>query len=466
MRRVPPIGLRARPRYSRRALVAGAVRATVGLSLAAPGPSAARARGATATLLALSDLHAPYRRLPSLLAALRAAAAAAPGPVAILVNGDVFERGNVAALRSGGAPDWAFLSALAALGPLVVNIGNHETALIDDLAAVAARLRALGALPIGGPEDARTGRPFAPAVATLDLDGLRVAVLGLPAADPMVYRPAARALMRFPDPAAVAQAGIGPAMAGADALVVASHAGVAADRAILPLLPAHAFLLGGHDHLAFAEPGQGAARYAHLGYGGSAFGALTFAPGAAPSFAFVEVADDAPADPGLAALVAATLAEHLTPEDRAVVATLAAPLALPLAAALAAEAARLAAGADAALLNHTSFGAGLPRGPVSRYDFDAFLRFDDAICVGEMEGTALARVLARANQHDGVPLSARTGDYLHATRLAPEPGRIYRVAVNGWVAGKAAVYLGDEAVPFTALEGKRLRPETAAALAG
>lgn len=466
MRRVPPFGQKVRPRFSRRALVAGAVRATVGLSLAAPGASAARASPATATLLALSDLHAPYRRLPTLLAALRAAADSAPGPVAVLINGDVFERGNVAALRSGGAPDWAFLSALAALGPLVVNIGNHETALIDDLAAVVARLRALGALPIGGPEDARTGRPFAPSVATLDLGALRIAVLGLPAADPMVYRPAARALMRFPDPAALAQAGIGPAAAGADALVVASHAGVAADRAILPLLPPGAFLLGGHDHLAFAEPGQGAARYAHLGYGGSAFGVLTFARDAAPAFALAEVPEDAHADPTLAALVAATLAEHLTPEDRAVVATLPAALPLPRAAALAAEAARRAAGADAALLNHTSFGAGLPAGPVTRYDFDAFLRFDDAICAGEMEGAALARVLARANQHDGAPLAARTGDYLHATPLAPERGRLYRVAVNGWVAGKASAYLGDEAVAFTTLEGKRLRPETAAALAG
>jgi 2',3'-cyclic-nucleotide 2'-phosphodiesterase (5'-nucleotidase family) len=248
--------------------------------------------------------------------------------------------------------------------------------------------------------------------------------------------------------------------------VAASHAGVAADRAILPLLPPRAFLLGGHDHLAFAEPAQGAARYAHLGYGGAAFGALMLARGAGPSFARVEVPEDAPADPALAALVAATLAEHLTPEDRAIVATLPDALALPQAAALAAEAMRRAAGADVALLNHTSFGAGLPSGEVTRYDFDAFLRFDDAICAAEMEGAALARVLARANQHHGAPLAARSGDYLHATPLSPEPGRLYRVAVNGWVAGKAAAYLGDEAVAFTALEGKRLRPETAAALAG
>jgi 2',3'-cyclic-nucleotide 2'-phosphodiesterase (5'-nucleotidase family) len=466
MRRGPPVGHNVRRRFSRRALVAGAVRATVGLSLAAPGPATARTGDAPVTLLALSDLHAPYRRMAALLAALRGACRAARGPVAFLINGDVFERGNVAALRSGGAPDWAFLSALAALGPLVVNIGNHETALIDDLAAVTARLRALGALPIGGPEDARTGQPFAPMSATLDLGGLRVAVLGLPVADPMVYRPAARALMRFPDPLAQAEAGIGPAASGADALVVASHAGVAADRAILPLLPPNAFLLGGHDHLAFAEPAQGAARYAHLGYGGSAFGVLTLTRGAPPSFVMAQVAEDAPGDPALAALVASTLDAHLTPEDRAVVATLPAPLALPQAAALAAEAARRAAGADVALVNHTSFGAGLPAGPVTRYDFDGFLRFDDAICLGEMEGAALARVLARANQHDGAALSTRTGDYLHATALAPEPGRLHRVAVNGWVAGKAAAYLGAEAVDFTTLEGVRLRPATAAALAG
>jgi 2',3'-cyclic-nucleotide 2'-phosphodiesterase (5'-nucleotidase family) len=465
MRRFLARGQGPRPPLSRRAVVAGAVRATVGLSLAAPAAGRARTADAGATLFLLADLHSPYRRLPRLLGALRAARDATPGPVGFVVNGDAFERGNVAALRSEGAADWAFLAALAAMGPTVLNVGNHETALLDDLAQVAARLRALGVAVVGGPLDARTGAPFAPDSAALDLGGLRVAVLGLPVDDPAVHRPAARALMRFRDPVALAAAQAAPLAAAADALLVASHAGLAADLAILPGLPSGAFLFGAHDHLRLSEPEAGA-RYAHVGAWAEGWGVLRLSRGAAPAFAFAPLDDAAPADAPLAAAIAATLAAHLTSEDRAVVATLPAPLSPLAVAAAAAEGMRRAAGADAALVNHTSFGAGLPGGAVTRFDLDACLRFDDAIHAGDMDGAALAAVLARANQHAGAPASARTGDYLHATPLTPEPGRRYRVAVNGWVAGRAADYLGAEAVAFAPLDGPRLRAATLAALAG
>lgn len=466
MRRLTP-GIKAsRPRVSRRALVAGAVRAGMGLSLVAQGAARAADRAAGGAVFLLADLHSPYRRLPRLLGAIRAARAATPGPVAFVVNGDAFERGNLAALRSDGGPDWAFLAALAAIGPVALNIGNHETALADDLAAVVTRLEGLGVRPIGGPIDRRSDRPFAPEVARFDLGGLRVAVLGLPVDDPAVYRPEARALMRFRDPLARTLARIGPLSADSDRLIVASHAGVAVDRAILPGLPDGAFLFGGHDHLSLVAPETGPARCAHVGAWAEAFGVLRLSPGAPPAFARVPVADDSPADPALAALVAQAHAAHLTEEDRAVVATLPRPLSREAAAEAAAEGLRRAAGADAGLVNHTSFGADLPAGPVTRHDLAATLRFDDGIWVAEIEGAALAAILARANQHDGAPLSARSGDYLHAVAPRPEPGRRYRIAVNGWVAARAGDYLGPGAPHFVHVDGIRLRAATLAVLSG
>ncbi|HEY4584989.1 MAG TPA: metallophosphoesterase, partial [Brevundimonas sp.] len=76
-------------------------------------------------VLAMSDLHSAYERSAQLLAALRAEVRSRPIPHLIAVDGDIFEHGNVVSVRSEGAIDWAFLAALPAIAPTVVNLGNH-----------------------------------------------------------------------------------------------------------------------------------------------------------------------------------------------------------------------------------------------------------------------------------------------------------------------------------------------------
>ena len=69
-------------------------------------PLAARAQteGAEALLFTLADLHCAYARLPKLLEMIRAERDAADVPAAVLINGDLFETGNVVGLRSAGRP--------------------------------------------------------------------------------------------------------------------------------------------------------------------------------------------------------------------------------------------------------------------------------------------------------------------------------------------------------------------------
>jgi hypothetical protein len=50
---------------------------------------------------------------------------------------------------------------------------------------------------------------------------------------------------------------------------------------------------------------------------------------------------------------------------------------------------REAAGADAAFIGNTTFGAGLPGGAVTREEFDACVRFDGTIFTAEVDGARL-----------------------------------------------------------------------------
>ncbi|WP_372424500.1 metallophosphoesterase [Salinarimonas chemoclinalis] len=441
------------------------------LPLAAALPRGARAAPSVAgdvLLIVMSDLHSPYRRLPAILSAVRAIAAANPGrPMAILINGDVFERGNVAALRSRAAADWMFLEALAREAPVVLNLGNHETAILDDMASLPPEAAARGVALVSNLIDARTGRLFAPAVQRLALGGRRLAVVGLATDNPFVYRQPVRDTLVLVDPVDHAEAALAPLSAGADATVVLSHAGVVADKAILPGLADGTLLVGGHDHLSF-EHAAGATRYVHTGSWGAelAVVGIGFAEGADPRIDLahhaVGVADDA--DPDLAAAIDAILAEHLTEADRVVIADLDRARDLPESILLATEAVRAAAEADVAFLGHTTFGAPLAAGPLTAYDFDAFVRFDGDIRVAEVDGATLAAMLARANQHRAASLDARTGDFVHAAEIAVDPGARYRVAVNGWTATNQEAYLGTRDIAFVPVEGLALKAVVAEAL--
>lgn len=449
-----------------RRLVLKALAALPAAALAA-GPLRA-AEGSEAILLTMADLHSPYARLPGILAEVRSVMEAAGGrPAAMILNGDLFERGNVAALRSGASADWAFLRALSAELPVFVNLGNHETAIMDDMAWVAAAITGAGAQPIGSIVDRRTGRFFAPVSDRIGLGGIEVAMLGLASNNPFVYRQPARDTLTLLDPSAFADEVFADATGGADLPVLVSHAGVAADKTILPDLADGTLVLGAHDHLDFQHE-AGATRYVHTGSWGGQLAVIGLTRGADRVETTVEMRAIAPGggDPAIAEAIEAATSEHLTETDLAVIAERETALDLPASILLAAEAVREATEADIAFLGHTTFGAPLAAGALTRYDFDAFVRFDGDIRVAEVPGETLAKIMIRANQHRAASLDARTGDFVYAAEIDIDPAQTYRVATNGWTAINQTAYLGTEDLEFTPVEGAMLKAIVSEALAG
>ncbi|WJY20531.1 5'-nucleotidase C-terminal domain-containing protein [Fontisubflavum oceani] len=444
------------------------VKALAAAPLAASLPAMATAQdsGADAILLSISDLHSPYARLPALLQAVREIVASADAPVAMVINGDIFERGNVAATRSGASADWAFLASLAAELPLVINLGNHETAILDDMSVFVARATQLGAEVIGNLVDRRTGRFFAPVSTRIGLGGVTLAMMGVGTDNPFVYRQPARETLSLLDPVGFAQDAFADATGGADLPILVSHAGVMADRSILPGLDAGTLTLGAHDHLDFTHEEEGRT-YLHGGAWARNLGVTRIRRSGDGLSLSHEMRALPPSggDEALAAAIAAVKSEHLTDDDMAVITERAAALDLADSILLAAEAVRAASEADIAVLGHTTFGAPLAEGPLTRYDFDAFIRFDGAIAVAEVRGDVLAQIMTRANQHLAGSLDQRTGDFIHAAAFDIDPARTYRLATNGWTARNQDSYLGTSDLDFAEIDGLQLKAVVADALA-
>lgn len=422
--------------------------------------------GGDAVLFTISDLHAPYARMPALLDRFRSLRDAAGAPAAVLLNGDIFERGNVVCQRSGGAADWAFLEALAAEMPVVVNLGNHETAILDDMQSFLARADQAGIRVISNLVDRRSGRFFAPYADRLGLGGIDIALMGLAATNPFVYRPPVRETLTFLDTAQFVADAREDAQAGADLNVIMSHAGVSPDKTFIDTLPAGTVLQGAHDHLTMDLVHNGVT-YVHGGSWGTQIGVMTLTRGAdGVSVAYDTAAVDPVAgDPALTEIIAAQKAEHLTAEDREVLADLPEALDMHRSILIAADAVRLATEADVAMLGHTTFGAPLAAGPLTRYDFDAFVRFGGGLEVAEVSGAQLIEIASRANQFAATDLAGRTGDYVHVAGLDLAADRTYRLAVNGWTARNQASYLGTEDLAFAPVEGLELKAVVAAHLA-
>ena len=107
------------------------------------------------------------------------------------------------------------------------------------------------------------------------------------------------------------------------------------------------------------------------------------------------------------------------------------------------EAARSAASADAAPIGATTIGARLPAGDITRFAFDAGVRFDGPRFVAEVNGAWLKGMLRRANQGPATPFAERSGENLVvAAPVAIEDARRYRFVTTDWVARNAKSYLG------------------------
>lgn len=315
--------------------------------------------------IVISDLHSAYERIGQLLAAIETRIAADKAPHIILLNGDLFELGNAVATRSAGEIEWTFLTALAKLAPTVINIGNHEPDIDNDLANFVSRARALGITVLSNIIDKRSGKPYAPESAEVSVGERRVILTGLATNAINTYPKATREMLDIPQPVEWAKANL-PGIVKPDAInIVLSHAGVVADRDILPLLPDGTLLVGGHDHLNFVHE-QGATRYVHTGSWCTSMTVATFAaPGKAAAIETIAIDRGAPASPALKALIEQTLEKHLTAEEREVIGKSAKAMTVDEAGRHVAQLIAAKTGADVGFVGHTSFGAGLPEGRYS-----------------------------------------------------------------------------------------------------
>ncbi|MDB6115639.1 MAG: hypothetical protein JWQ62_2584 [Lacunisphaera sp.] len=445
-----------------------------------------------ALVLLIGDQHSAYERTAQLVAKVDELKAAHPGlPLAILLDGDTLEYGNIVARRSGGAVDFAMFAALAKRAPTILNLGNHEPEFYD-LAETVQRVQATGVTVVSNIVNHATGQPFAPASTKLNLGREEAVVVGVTTDHLSTYRVAVRpsldlanpvvwAKANFPilleveraDPSAPFSATDTRQRTGVSArhpsiAIVLSHAGVAADRQMLPLVPDGTLFAGAHDHLRFVQPvGRGV--YVHSGSWNEYLTLAWLRRDAvgAPRWEIeqVRLATAAPADAELAGFIRETKAKHLTAEDTAVIGRNAAELSPPEAARFVARALREGAGVDAAFIGNTTFGAGLPAGPVTRVDFDACVRFDGTIFVAEVDGGRLQEFLAAANQGPETPFGQRQGEFCFADGPSGiDPARRYRIATTDWGARNSAKYFGAAPLAWQELPGWKLKGLAAAAL--
>jgi 5'-nucleotidase / UDP-sugar diphosphatase len=432
------------------------------LLITAASAVAAATTGLEAMLVVVGDQHSAYERTAHFVAHIDRLKNENPGvPFAILINGDSLEYGNVVARRTAGAIDFAMFSALAQRAPTVINLGNHEPEFYD-VPETVRRIEATGALVISGNlREPGTGKPYARASTRLTLGAHQVTIVGVTTDLLSTYRVAIRPQLDLAEPVAWAKENFPalwrergpparnePSAGGTPALpIVLSHAGLRADRAMLPLVPEGTLFAGAHDHLRFVHR-EGRTVYFHSG-SWMEFMSIARLRRVDQHLQWevgqVALQADDPADPALAKLVRETLAKHLPPEETLVVGRLPRALGPTEAALFAVEAARAAAGADVALVGATTFGAGLPAGEVTRFAFDACVRFDGTLWVTEVDGVRMKKMLARTNQGPLTPFAERSGENLVA--VAPTevvPGRTYRFVTTDWVAKNAKTYLGDD----------------------
>ncbi|HKB56693.1 MAG TPA: 5'-nucleotidase C-terminal domain-containing protein [Lacunisphaera sp.] len=427
-----------------------------------------RAAEPEALVLITGDQHSAYERTAQLVAAVDRLKAEHPGlPLLVLLNGDMFEYGNVVARRSAGAVDFAMINALVARAPTIVNLGNHEPEFYD-LADTVQRLQGTHATVISNIINRTTGLPFTPASTKGKLGREEAVIVGVTTDNLSTYRVAVRPSLDLANPVVWAKQNFPGLLAGAPLRIIMSHAGLAADREMLPLMPDGTLFAGAHDHLRFVQPlGRGV--YVHSGSWNEV---LTLAwlrrdDSGAPRWDVeqIRIPTDGAADAELAALIREARAKHLTPEDTAVVGRTTTTRSTAEAAQFVAQALREAAGVDAAFIGNTTFGAGLPAGAVTRVEFDACVRFDGAIFTAEVDGTRLSQLMAAANQGPDTPFAQRSGEFSFAAGpMTIEPTHRYRIATTDWGAKNTARYFGDPTIAWQEQPGLRLKAAAQGAL--
>lgn len=438
---------------NRRQILKGGALGFLALTAGPLFPARAQGSAPDLILLNLADVHSPYDRLPQLLTQIRAVKARNPQvPHVLLFNGDLFELGNVVALRSKGQADLVFLRAVQKEMPVIFNIGNHEGDVMEQQEFIR-QARASGITVITNLYDRRSGLPFARTFTTIQVGQVHLPVLGLAVNALTTYPKALRDVILPPDPVEFFQATYPSLIAGSPLNVVLSHAGVVPDKTILGLLKGSNLVIGGHDHLHLRHEVPGGL-YLHNGFKGELLNVVSVRfqnGGAVLSSEDIAITEATPADALLAGTIRRLERQHLTAEDTAIIGRLSRSYTVEEAAYWAVQTVKKVTGADIVAINHTSFGRGFQAGAVQRRNFNEYLRFDNKIVQTQIDAQTLRGLLKMANQQRGTLFENLTGDFVYTNDIQPEDGKTYTLVTVDFLAlpQNQARYFGRDGLVFT-----------------
>jgi 2',3'-cyclic-nucleotide 2'-phosphodiesterase (5'-nucleotidase family) len=171
----------------------------------------------------------------------------APGRVLLLHAGDLLSRGDGLTNWSGGVANFEILRRL---GTDALTPGNGDYYWGPDVLTALARDCGFAVLHANVRRKGEAGSLFAPWVMR-KVNGIRVAILGLG----VIYsdHPLAGGLV-LDDAAATARRLVPELRERADFVILLSHLGEQADRALATAVPGIDLIVGGHSHSTFPEP--------------------------------------------------------------------------------------------------------------------------------------------------------------------------------------------------------------------
>lgn len=413
---------------------------------------------ASVQIICMADLHSSHRFFPRILHFVEQLAQQSDKRLLILINGDIFESSNSVTSRSNGALEWFFLERLGKMAQVVVNIGNHEGAVHNDLRTVVRNIRDRDMAAISSLKNADNGNHLGNSAITVMQNDQLVRVIGLSCSNPEVYRSVHRSRWDFPQPAAYLSANMGTLLHDGALHVVMNHDGILADKEILNSLPLGSIILGGHDHIR-AQSQSDRWLALHTSWGGhlcdiieieniNTKNPLSYT---ISTIAFDEQLEE---DEAMANMVRSRENQHLTPEERTIAGTYNQRVSQNQFLINTVSWFRQQVKTDAVFVNNTTFGPVLPNGPVRVYDINNTVRFDSRLFRATVSGSALQTIVDRANQFNNFSWEARTGEFVVGDYPAEiDPAKQYTIAVNGWVAleQNQAQFLGLQGLEFEQL---------------
>jgi 2',3'-cyclic-nucleotide 2'-phosphodiesterase (5'-nucleotidase family) len=377
-------------------------------------------------------------------------------PSLLLAAGDMMAGDPWANLFQGESA----VALMNRIGFDAMTLGNHEFDFGRDLLArriAEARFPVLGA----NVEGMAGLHPYV----IREVAGLRVAIAGLVTDDtPVTSHPRNTVGLTFRSPLATAARLIAELRPRIDLIILLTHIGFSADRALAERLPGPLVIVGGHSHTRVEEPVRiGESVVVQAGEHGQAVGVLDVTVEDGRLIAASGRLDEIRADSGTEDPEAARLVETYNARMAAALNETVGETTVDLVAAgvrqretnfgdLVAEVMRRASGAEAALINAGSIRTGIGRGPIRLRDLASALPFPNHLVTLKITGRDLRQALehgvsavetgeGRFPQVAGVRFAfaptAPAGKRLREVEVAGRPledDRLYRVVTTDFLA--------------------------------